>query len=65
MIEGKHLLHQVMYKYTDEPKPRVEHFRRLLTRTVKEKIGLHTDILWIIKQRILSDSQKRHSTRNC
>jgi hypothetical protein len=67
IIDGKHLLHQVMYKYTDEPKtkPRVEHFRRLLTRTVKEKLGLHTDILWIIKQRILSESQKRHSARNC
>jgi hypothetical protein len=57
IVDGKHLLHQIMYKYTDEPKtkPRVEHFRRLLTRTVKEKIGLHTDILWIIKQRILSE----------
>jgi hypothetical protein len=46
---------EFMYKYTEEPKTksRVEHFRRLLTRTVKEKIGLHTDILWIIKQRIL------------
>jgi len=60
MIDGKHLLHQVMYKYTNEPKtkPRVEHFRRLLTRTVKEKIGLHVDILWIIKQRILSKPPK-------
>jgi len=60
MIDGKHLLHQIMYKYTDEPKtkPRVEHFRRLLTRTVKEKIGLHTDILWIIKRRILLEAQK-------
>ncbi|HAI70569.1 MAG TPA: hypothetical protein DCM38_14170 [Gammaproteobacteria bacterium] len=61
MIDGKQLLHQILYQYTDEPKTkiRVEHFRRLLTRTVKEKIGLHTDILWIIKQRILSESQKR------
>jgi hypothetical protein len=60
IINGKHLLHQVMYKYTNEPKtkPRVEHFRKLLTRTVKEKIGLHTDILWIIKQRILSEPRK-------
>ncbi|EDN68958.1 hypothetical protein BGP_2707 [Beggiatoa sp. PS] len=60
MIDGKHLLHQILYKYTDEPKtkPRVEHFRRLLTRTVKEKMGLHTDILWIIKQRILSKLPK-------
>jgi hypothetical protein len=61
VIDGKHLLHQILYQYTSEPKTkiRVEHFRRLLTRTVKEKIGLHTDIVWIIKQRILSESAKR------
>jgi len=55
LIDGKHLLHQILYQYTDEPKtkPRVEHFRRLLTRTIKEKVGLHEDILRIIKQRIL------------
>jgi len=55
IINGKHLLHQIIYKYTKEKiqKPRVEHFRRLLTRTVKEKIGLHNDILSIVKQGIL------------
>jgi hypothetical protein len=56
IIDGKHLLHQILYQYTDEPKTksRVEHFRRLLTRTVKEKIGLHNDIMGIVKQGILS-----------
>ncbi len=60
IIDGKHLLHQILYQYTDEPKTKskVEHFRRLLTRTVKEKIGLHNEILGIVKQGILSDQKK-------
>ncbi len=66
IINGKHLLYQVMYKYTKEKnqKPRVKHFRRLLTRTVKEKIGLHTDIVWIIKQRILLKPQNSNKRQN-
>lgn len=57
VIDGKHLIHQIMYKYIKErkSKARIKHFRNLLTRAVKEKIGLHADILLIIKQRILSN----------
>lgn len=56
VINGKHILHQVFEKYINAVKRglRKEHFRNLLARTVKEKIGLHSDILLIIRQRILS-----------
>jgi hypothetical protein len=58
VINGKHIFHQVHQKYVNEVKRglRTDHFRNLLTRTVKEKVGLHPDILLIIKQRILSDT---------
>jgi hypothetical protein len=61
MINGKHLFHQVHQKYVNEEKRglRTDHFRNLLARTVKEKVGLHTDIWLIIKQRILSKTSDR------
>ncbi|MBE9561275.1 MAG: hypothetical protein IMF12_00245, partial [Proteobacteria bacterium] len=53
IIDGKRILSQIMLEYTSEPKTakRVEHFRKLLTRRIKEKI--HNDILFIIQTRIL------------
>ena len=54
MINGKHLIHQVLSKYTKDPKTleKVTVFRNLLTRNVKGKV--HSDITTIINQRILS-----------
>ena len=53
IIDGKRILSQIMLEYTSEPKTakRVEHFRKLLTRRIKEKI--HNDILFIIQTRLL------------
>jgi hypothetical protein len=56
VINGKHIYHHAYQRYVVEEKRglRKDHFRNLLARTVKEKVGLHADILLIIKQRILS-----------
>ncbi len=56
ITNGKHILHQVFLQYINPVKRGMlkGHFRSLLARTVKDKIGIHSDILLIVRNRILS-----------
>ena len=50
IINGKHLLHEVMYLTKEgNNKHRCEHFRNLLARSVKKEVGLHKDIVEIMQ----------------
>lgn len=54
-INGKHLFHQLYDKYVNAIKRglRRDHLRNLLTRNIKEKVGIHGSLTEIIKRRIL------------
>jgi len=54
-INGKHIFHQIYEIYVNSVKRglRKDHLRNLLTRTIKEKIGIHDNLIEIIKRRIL------------
>ena len=51
IINGKHLFYKLMSKCIKESRTsnRIEHFRRLLARSVKKEVGLHKDIVEIMQ----------------
>lgn len=53
-INGKHIFHQVFHQYVNPIKRglRKDHLRNLLARNVKEKIGIHDDIVEIVERKI-------------